>query len=81
MHQAFRLINEFMYAICSQLIQLKNKVEQKATKNARLPTKSGVFLELIARFELATSSLPKVWKANKQGLSPYLLYCLMYCSS
>ena len=32
MHQAFRLINEFMYAICSQLIQLKNKVEQKAIK-------------------------------------------------
>ena len=25
MHQAFRLINEFIYAICSQLIQLKNK--------------------------------------------------------
>jgi hypothetical protein len=23
MHQAFRLINEFMYAICSQLIQPK----------------------------------------------------------
>ena len=70
MHQAFRLINELMYAICSQLIQLKNKVEQKATKNARLLTKSGVFLELIARFELATSSLPK-WPKSSQRVSAH----------
>lgn len=29
MHQAFRLINEFMYAICSQLIQLKPKLNKE----------------------------------------------------